>query len=154
MCVLPPEKLGAGMSFLQKQNRQEPKGGKKRKKEKPNQTNASQVMTEQQELWKEGQGKFPEKIHSAQVGIPLPHPSFGISWTVLYGLVSLSSHTPVDEWLVRDRQASSFLSSHPHELLNCPFVDIFKGMFNKLQLTAKKIFIKTQPWWQVGSTIT
>lgn len=38
MCVLPPEKLGAGMSFLQKQNRQEPKGGKKKKerKAKPN----------------------------------------------------------------------------------------------------------------------
>jgi len=29
MCVLPPEILGAGMSFFQKQNRQEPKGKKK-----------------------------------------------------------------------------------------------------------------------------
>ena len=74
MCVLPPEMLGAGMSFFQKQNRQELKGKKKRKKKKikakPNKCLTGHDAAAR--ALKGGQGKFPEKFPSAQVGIPHP----------------------------------------------------------------------------------
>lgn len=96
MCVLPPEMLGARMSFFQKQNRRELKGKRgekktrKRKREKieakPNKCLTGHGAAVR--ALKSSQGKFPEKPPSAQVGIPHPLPLFGSAESCYMALFS------------------------------------------------------------------